>query len=267
MKFQELLRADRDRLQQALGHIPAETAQSLLNQIVSGVLHGDGVAKALADGVVLDMLGDACTLDPAARISKWERERVQERQLAMRHLQSVDALNRELRRQQGRAEMFRRGSERFHELHRTDGETRPESGVDALVYNDLHWIASRSSLFWSGIALNDLPPLKRSAAVQKIEDVQEEYGRVSVPEHVRLECARLPAPTHKDLVPRPSRRKKNILALCKTQRDDGPAAAARQTVSHNLFRRRAKKIRVALERVFQKRRAGGNVRPAAPASA
>lgn len=267
MRFQELLQADRDHLQLALGHIPTETAQSLLKQIVSGVLHGDGVAKALADGVVLDMLGDACALDPAARISKWEREHVQERQLAMRHLQSVDALNRELRRQQGRAEMIRRGSERFHELHGTNGGTRSEGGVDALVYNDLHWIASRSSLFWSGIALNDLPPLKRSAAVQKIKDVQDEYGRVSVPEHVRLECARLPAPTHEDLTPRPSRRKKNILAFCNTQRNDGPAAAARQTTGDNFFRRRAKKIRIALERVFQKQRAGGDVRPFAPASA
>lgn len=210
MDFEELLRLDRSKLIDVLTTISSETAKSLLNQIVTGVLRGDSVAKALGDGVVVDMLADSCSLDPTERAAKWKRELVLQHQSALEHLESVEALHMELRRRDGRMQMIKRGSEMFYQ---SSSIVAAETGADSILSHDPRWIASRTPQYWSEISLDELPVLKKAAVVQKLLDVQAEYGQTGVPDHIRKECDCQLAPSKSDFEPPPRPDIKNFFSL------------------------------------------------------
>ena len=197
MELTSLLGLSREEMTQKLSTMGEETALSFLRQVVRGVLHGEEAEKALADGLIVDMLADVATIPSAEeRLRKWRHEMTVQRDEAARHLEHVDELNAAMQRRAGREDMMRRASAAFFDGH---APPRSSTGADAVLSQDVEWLARREPLFWTGVVLSDLPVLKRAAVVHKVSEVLKQHGRASVPDSMVTRCDSVPAPTFAEL--------------------------------------------------------------------
>jgi uncharacterized membrane protein YgcG len=253
MELTSLLGLSREETMQKLSTMGEETALVFLRQVVRGVLHGEAAEKALADGLIVDMLADVATIPSAEdRLRKWRHEVALQRDEATRHLEHVDGLNAVMQQRSGREDMMRRASAAFFDAH---APPRSSTGADAVLSQDAEWLARREPLFWTGVVLADLPVLKRAAVVHKVSEVLKQHGRASVPDSMVFRCDSVPAPKFADL--RSEVEKKNFAQDTVNKNAARNRRAGKPTTGLGLAERLSRALRKLVQKHWRARRGRG----------